>query len=177
MSDTVEKLLNADPEKFKLSQEEREKLRQMIPEELEHQASAAGKSLGIDQGLLQEIRRIKAFQKSFGINSSYEPSDPSSKLSTVIKPDMVPTANSKAMDELFGRILDIQEKLAHSTDAGLKAINQSLQEQVDVAKSEAESAKQQAIAADKRARQANQLSLVSILIAIAAIAIPLLLAA
>lgn len=69
------------------------------------------------------------------------------------------------------------EKHAQIIKSQFNTANAFLQEQLDVARAEAEDAKQQALTADKRARQANQLSIVSILIAIAAIVIPLLLAA
>lgn len=129
MSDIVEKLLNVDPNTLKQLQEEHEKLKQMTPEELEEQAFDVKKSLGIDQSLLQEIRHAKALQESFGIHTSRKPPDPLPEMAKFVHPEAVSAANSKAMVELLGRTLDIQEKLLEGAEQDRKAAQKELKHQ------------------------------------------------
>lgn len=124
MSDTVEKLLSLSPEQIKQLKEEHENFNPdelMTPEELEKQASIAGKLLGVDHGILREMKRATFLQKSYGIKSSRISSEPAMKSPEFIHPDAVSASNSKALVELVGQMLDIQEKILEGSEQDRKA--------------------------------------------------------
>lgn len=78
MSDTVEKLLSVSPEQIKQLKEEHDTFNPdelMTPEELEKQASIAGKTLGMDRGVFHEMTRAASLLERYGVNPLRKPSE------------------------------------------------------------------------------------------------------